>query len=62
MRRGSMRDISKACSLALIQAEPVMFDKDASLKKALDLILEAGKKTLILLYFPNCLSRDILLA
>ena len=30
-----MKDIRKECRVALVQAEPVMFDKAASLKKAL---------------------------
>ena len=30
-----MRDIKGSCKVALVQAEPVMFDKKASLEKAL---------------------------
>ena len=38
-----MKDIEKkTCRIALVQAEPVMFDKAASLDKALGLIKEAA--------------------
>ncbi len=38
-----MKDLSKKqCRIALVQAEPVMFDKIASLDKALDLIGQAA--------------------
>lgn len=46
-----MVDINKECRIAIVQAEPVMFDKQASLKKALSYIDEAvsGKAELIVL-------------
>lgn len=47
-----MRDIDQICRVALVQAEPVMFDKEASLRKALDYIEKAsGKADLIV--FPE---------
>ena len=48
-----MRDLENyICRIALVQAEPVMFDKKASLEKALDYIEEAsGKADLIV--FPE---------
>ena len=47
-----MRDIKRICKVALVQAEPVMFDKKASLGKALGYIDKAsGKADLIV--FPE---------
>ena len=40
-----MRDIDPVCKIALVQAEPVLFDKEASLAKALDYIEEVRPKT-----------------
>ena len=39
-----MKDIEKNCRIALVQAEPVMFDKKASLDKVLKYIDEAMSK------------------
>ena len=40
-----MKDLKeKQCRAALVQAEPVMFDKKASLEKALKLAEEAAEK------------------
>ena len=40
-----MKDLKeKQCRVALVQAEPVMFDKKASLEKALKLAEEAAEK------------------
>ena len=39
-----MKDIDNICKIALVQAEPVMFDKSASLKKALQYIYEAASQ------------------
>ena len=36
-----MKNLKENCRIALIQAEPVMFDREASLTKALNLIREA---------------------
>ncbi len=49
-----MKDLKeKTCRLALVQAEPVMFDKKASLEKALGLIEEAAEKKAKLIVFPE---------
>ena len=48
-----MKDIRSRCRLALVQAEPVMFDKAASLSKALSLIEEAAANGAELIVFPE---------
>ena len=48
-----MKDLEKNCRIALVQAEPVMFDKEASLKKALELIDNASEKKPGLVVFPE---------
>ena len=48
-----MRDIKKICRLALVQAEPVMFDKAASLEKALRYIDEAASEKAEIIVFPE---------
>ncbi len=48
-----MKDIQSSCRVALIQAEPVMFDKAASLEKALGLIAEAARQKPDLIVFPE---------
>ena len=48
-----MRDVKKNCKIALIQAEPILFDKDASLAKALKLIDEAAEQKAELIVFPE---------
>lgn len=48
-----MKDIEKICRVALVQAEPVMFDKKASLEKTLKYIEEASKKDPDLIVFPE---------
>ena len=39
-----MLDLAKKCRVAVVQMAPVMFDKEATLKKCVDLIKEAGKQ------------------
>ena len=48
-----MKDPKKNCRIAVIQAEPVMFDRDASLKKAESLIDEAREQNAELIVFPE---------
>ena len=48
-----MRDLNPTCRLALVQAEPVMFDRKGSLDKALILIKEAAEKGAELIVFPE---------
>ena len=48
-----MKDIKTTCKIALVQAEPVMFNKSASLKKALQYIREAASQKPNLIVFPE---------
>ena len=48
-----MRDVKNTCKIALVQAEPVLFDKDASLAKALKYIEEAAEQKAELIVFPE---------
>ena len=48
-----MRDVKNTCKIALVQAEPVLFDKDASLEKALKYIEEAAGNNAELIVFPE---------
>lgn len=48
-----MKDIKNICKIALVQAEPVMFDKSASLKKALQCIHEAAIQKPDIIVFPE---------
>lgn len=48
-----MRDVKNNCKIALVQAEPVLFDKDASLAKALKYIEEAAEQKAELIVFPE---------
>lgn len=48
-----MKDINSICKVALVQAEPVLFDKKASLEKALDYIEKAAAKKPNLIVFPE---------
>ena len=48
-----MIDIKDKCKIALVQAEPIMFDKAAGLEKTLGLIEEASAKDAELIVFPE---------
>ena len=48
-----MKDIKNICKIALVQAEPVMFNKSASLKKALQCINEAAIQKPDIIVFPE---------
>ena len=48
-----MKDIRSVCRLALVQAEPTMFDKQASLAKALIMIQQAAEHDAELIVFPE---------
>ena len=48
-----MKDISSICKVALVQAEPALFDKKASLKKTLDHIEKAAVQKPDLIVFPE---------
>ena len=48
-----MKEIKETCRIALVQAEPVMFDKEASLEKALRFIHQAADEHAELIVFPE---------
>jgi len=48
-----MIDIKYKCKIALVQAEPIMFDKTEGLEKTLGLIEEASAKGAELIVFPE---------
>ena len=48
-----MKTLKNTCSIAVVQAEPVMFDKDACLNKALDLIGKCAENGAELIVFPE---------
>ena len=48
-----MKDIKDRCRIAVVQAEPVMFDKDACVVKAIKLIKECAAGGAELVVFPE---------
>lgn len=49
-----MKDFAKdVCRVAVVQESPVLFDKEATTKKAVQLIEEAGKQKADLIVFPE---------
>ena len=48
-----MRELKNVCKLALVQAEPVLFDKQACLDKTVALIKEAAEQKAELIVFPE---------
>lgn len=48
-----MKDLKSTCRIAVIQATPVMFDKDACTSKALSLIDACAKSQAELIVFPE---------
>lgn len=48
-----MKNLEKNCKVALIQAAPVMFNKDATIDKVIQEILEAGNQGANLIVFPE---------
>lgn len=48
-----MRTLADTCRIAVVQAEPVMFDKDACLEKAIELIQESAHNGAELIVFPE---------
>ena len=53
MRGIMMLDLAKKCRVAVVQMAPVMFDKEATLKKCVDLIKEAGKQKADVIVLPE---------
>lgn len=50
-----MKDLQKKLRVALVQATPVMFDKDATIDKVCAQIREAGQNGAELIVFPESL-------
>lgn len=48
-----MRDLKEKCKIAVVQAAPVMFDKNLCVEKAVKLIKEAAEKKSELIVFPE---------
>jgi len=48
-----MKQLEKNCKVALVQASPVLFNKDATIDKVVQEILEAGKQGADLIVFPE---------
>jgi len=48
-----MKDLKKICKIAVVQAAPVLFDKDACVEKAVKLIREAAAQGSELIVFPE---------
>ncbi len=48
-----MKDLAKTCKVAVVQASPVLFDKEATLDKAVKLIEEAASRSVNLILFPE---------
>lgn len=51
-----MRDLKNTCNIAVVQAAPIMFDKDACVEKALRLIDERRRQTAPSLSFSPSFS------
>ena len=48
-----MLDLEKNCRVAVVQCAPIMFDKDATLAKCIDLIKQAGAGGAQLIVLPE---------
>ena len=48
-----MQDLQKKCKVAVVQCAPVMFDKEATLAKCVQLIKEAGENAANLIVLPE---------
>ena len=48
-----MKDLKPTCSIAVVQAAPVLFDKAACTDKAVDLIAQAAGNGAELIVFPE---------
>lgn len=48
-----MKDLQKVCRIAVVQAAPVMFDKEACTRKTVDHVKEAAGKHAQLIVFPE---------
>lgn len=48
-----MKNLKEICKVAVVQAAPVLFDKDKTIDKAINLIEEASKREVNLIVFPE---------
>lgn len=48
-----MKDIEKSLKVAVVQAAPILFDKDRTIEKAVELIAKASKEGAKLIVFPE---------
>lgn len=48
-----MKELKKNCKVALVQAAPILFNKDATIDKVIKEILEAGRKGTNVIVFPE---------
>lgn len=48
-----MKELKKNCKVALVQASPILFNKDATIDKVIKEILKAGRKGTNIIVFPE---------
>lgn len=48
-----MKDLHDKCKVALVQAAPVLFDKNACVQKTMDFIAQAAQETVDIIVFPE---------
>lgn len=48
-----MKDLKKTCNIAVVQAAPILFDKEACTQKTIEYIQKAAKKGAELIVFPE---------
>lgn len=48
-----MKDLKNTCKMAVVQAAPIMFNKDACVQKAIKLVKEASEKKVDFIVFPE---------
>lgn len=48
-----VKDLKSTCKVAVVQASPVLFNKEATIDKVIDLIKEASKENVELMLFPE---------
>lgn len=48
-----MKDLGNVCKIAVVQAEPILFDKDACVEKAVEMIRKAADNQAELIVFPE---------
>ena len=53
-----MKDLGNVCKIAVVQAEPILFDKDACVEKAVEMIGKAAYNQAELIVFPELFMPD----